>query len=114
MILLTRVRRNGTVDLLIVLAEENLQRIREYDAAEILWATLPQDYAMRRPHTIGIGFCTAEEQREIERMSQTDPDWRNKAFALVSRGFKFKFKPEAGDHDFGPTVLGKPTEGPKQ
>ena len=112
MLLLTRVRPNGKVDLLIVLAEENIERIREYDAAEVIWPQLPREYSMRMPHTIGVGFCTAQEQEEIKRMSARDPDWREKAFKLVTRGFKFR--PDKGDHDFGPTVLGKPTEGPKQ
>ena len=112
MILLTRVRRNGTVDLAIVLDQQGIDRIQRYDAAEVLWDQLPPDYKMRRPHTIGVAFATAEEHKEIERLSQTDPDWKEKAFQLVTRGFQFR--PDLGDHDFGPTVLGKPTEGPKQ
>ena len=112
MMILTRVRRNGTVDLLIALAEENIERIKQYDAAEVIWPQLPREYAMRRPSTIGITFCTEEEQRFIQSISNTDPNWQEKAFALLTRGFEFK--PDRGDHDFGPTVLGKPTEGTKQ
>ena len=112
MIILTRIRRNGTVDLLIALAEENIERIRQYDAAEVIWPQLPREYAMRRPSTIGITFCTQEEQDYIQRSSATDPDWQEKAFALLTRGFEFK--PDKGDHDFGPHALGKPTEGTKQ
>jgi len=112
MIILTRVRRNGTVDLLICLAEENIERIRLYDAAEVIWPQLPREYSMRMPSTIGITFCTAQEQTQIERMSATDKDWRDKAFAMLTRGFEFK--PDRGDHDFGPTVLGQPTKGTKQ
>lgn len=112
MLMLTRVHRSGTVDLLIVLSEESIERIRKYDPAEIIWAQLPPEYAMRKPHVIGVGFCTEAEQKEIERLSNSDPDWKEKAFAMISRGFAYK--PEAGDHDFGPTVLGKPTEGKKQ
>jgi hypothetical protein len=110
-ILLFRTRRNGKVDLLICLAEENIERIRRYDAAEVIWPQLPREYSMRMPSTIGITFCTAEEQEQLEKMSATDPDWKEKAFALLTRGFEFK--PDMGDHDFGPTVLGKPTEGAK-
>ena len=112
LIILTRVRRNGTVDLLICLAEENIERIRSYDAAEVIWPQLPPEYSTRRPHTIGVTFCTQEEQDQVTMMSNIDPDWKEKAFAMLTRGFEFK--PEMGDHDFGPTVLGKPTEGPKQ
>ena len=112
MLILTRVRRNGTVDLLIGLGDDNIERIRSYDAAEVVWPQLPHEYSMRRPHTIGITFCTQAEQDEIARLSNSDPDWKEKAFKMLTRGFEFK--PEMGDHDFGPTVLGKPTEGTKQ
>jgi hypothetical protein len=112
MILLPRIRRNGRVDLLIVLDEESFSRIRTYDPAEVLWDQLGYQYSTRRPATIGVTFCSAGEQEEIERMSATDPDWKEKAYTLLTRGFKFQ--PDKGDHDFGPTVLGKPTEGSKQ
>lgn len=111
MMLLPRVRRNGTVDLLIVLDEESITRIREYDNAEVLWNQLPPDYSMRKPNCIGVGFATAAEIKQIEESSVSDPDWKEKAYSLVTRGFKFQ--PEKGDHDFGPVVLGKPTEGVK-
>jgi hypothetical protein len=111
MMLLTRVRRNGTVDLLIALDDENIERIRQYDYAEVVWPQLPREYSMRRPSTIGITFCTKEEQEQIAVMSNTDPEWKEKAFKLLTRGFEFK--PDRGDNDFGPTVLGKPTEGVK-
>jgi hypothetical protein len=111
MIILCRVRRNGTVDVLIALAEENIERIRQYDAAEVIWPQLPSEYSMRKPSTIGITFCTQQEQDEITVMSNTDPDWKDKAFAMLTRGFEFK--PDKGDHDFGPTVMGEPTEGAK-
>lgn len=112
MMILTMLRRNGTVDLLIVLNQESIERIRAYDPAEVQWSQLPPEYSMRKPHTIGVGFCTEAEQKEIERMSANDPDWKEKAFKLVCRGFEYK--PQAGDHDFGPTVLGEPTKGTKQ
>lgn len=111
-LLLPIVRRNGAVDFLIALDEESLARIREHDPFEIMWSQLPSEYSLRRPKTIGITFVSQQEQAEIERMSTTDPDWKQKAFDLLTRGFKYK--PEAGDHDFGPVVLGEPTEGKKQ
>lgn len=111
--LVTRVRRNGRVDLMIILDESSVGRIKAYDPAEVVWTQLPYDTSMRAPATIAVAFATAAEQREIELLSQSDPDnWRQKAFDLLSRGFEFH--PEKGDHDFGPTVLGKPTGGVKQ
>ena len=112
MMLLPKVRRNGTVDLLIALTEENIGRIKLYDQAEIIWAQLGPEYSTRRPATIGITFYTVAEEAEIVRMSQSDPEWKEKAFTLLTRGFEFR--PDLGDHDFGPVVLGKPAEGTKQ
>jgi hypothetical protein len=111
-IVISKVRRNGTVDLLIVLDEQSIERIRAYDQAEVLWGQLPHEYSARRPNCIGIGFATTEELNEIERLSATDENWKEKAYALVTRGFKFQ--PDKGDHDFGPITLGKPTPGVKQ
>lgn len=111
--LITRVRNNGRVDIVIVLADENIERMKRYDPAEIVWADLPSEYSSRRPGAVAVAFATAEDQAEIERMSRTDPEnWKERALKLISRGFEFR--PDLGDHDFGPTVLGKPTEGPKQ
>jgi hypothetical protein len=112
MIILPRVRRNGRVDLLIALDQESISRMQRYDHAEVLWDQLGFEYSSRRPATIGITFCSAAEMKDIERMSVTDPDWKEKAYKLLTRGFEFR--PDKGDHDFGPTVLGKPTEGTKQ
>ena len=112
MLMITRIRRNGTVDLMIALGEENIARIQHYDPAEVMWHQLPTELRNRIPNCIAVGFCTADEQREIERLAMTDPNWKQKAFDKLSRGFVFQ--PEKGDHDFGPTVLGEKTEGTKQ
>lgn len=110
--LITRVRRNGRVDILIVLADENIERMKRYDPAQVLWKGLPPEYAMRQPESVGVAYATADELVEIECMSQSDPDWKEKALKMLSRGFEFR--PDLGDHDFGATVLGKPTKGTKQ
>lgn len=112
MILIARTRRNGRVDLVIVLDEENILRMKRYDPAQISWAGLPDEISMRTPNSIGVAFATAAELKVIERMSVADPDWKEKALQMLSRGFEYR--PDLGDHDFGGTVLGKPTEGTKQ
>jgi hypothetical protein len=112
MMIVHKVRRNGTVDILIVLAEGNIERIKHYDPAEIMWDQMPAEVSQRRPHTIGITFATQTELDQIERDSAIDPDWKRKAFDWLTRGFNYR--PEMGDHDFGPIVLGEPTKGPKQ
>ena len=112
MMLITRVRRNGRVDMLVVLNDENIERMKRYDPAQVLWMHLPPEYSARRPESIGVAFATAQDLKEIEQMSVADPDWKEKAMKMLSRGFEFR--PDLGDHDFGATVLGKPTEGTKQ
>lgn len=112
MMIIARVRRNGKVDVVIVMAEENIERIRRYDPAQVNWRDLPPEYSMRSIHSVGVAYATADELKEIERMSLSDADWKEKALKTLSRGFEFR--PDLGDHDFGPTVLGRPTEGPKQ
>jgi len=112
MMLISRVRRNGKVDIVIVLAEENIERIKVYDPALVEWHQMPHEVSMRVPQLIAVAFATADELKQIESWSVSDPEWKQKALDLLSRGFKFR--PDKGDHDFGPTVLGKPTEGVKQ
>ena len=112
MMLISRVRRNGEVDLVLVLAEENIERLKRYDPAQVKWIELPHEVSMRRPHSIGVAYATAAELAAIERMSVSDPDWKEKALEMLSRGFEFR--PDLGDHDFGATLLGKATKGWKQ
>jgi hypothetical protein len=109
LLLLTQVLRNGTVNLLIVMSEENIERIKQYDQAEVHWGQLPPEYSMRKPRTIGVGYATEAEMVQIEKLVMKGK--KDEAFALVTRGFKYR--PEKGDHDFGPTLLGQPTQGTK-
>lgn len=112
MMLISRVRRNGRVDFAIVLDETSIERMKRYDPAQIFYHSLPAEYSTRRPESISVAFATAAELKQIEEMSLSDPDWKDKALKMLSRGFEFR--EDLGDHDFGPVVLGKPTEGPKQ
>jgi len=102
---------NGKVDLLVAYDEDALKRIRNYDPGEIVWSQFPAEYRNRLPGTISITFCSAEEQREIERLSVSDPDWKEKAFEKLTRGFEYQ--PDRGDHDMGPIVLGKKVKNPQ-
>jgi len=106
MLVLTNLRRNGTVDVLVVMGEENMRRIREYDPAEISWHEFPPEYRNRMPGTIAITFATAEEMERIEKLAMEGR--KGEAFELVTRGFRFR--PEEGDHDGGPILLGKKRE----
>ena len=110
MLVLTKLRRNGTIDCLIGLDEESMKRLEQYDPAQLIWPQLPIEYRNRMPHSISITFCSAADQAEIRRMAACDPEWEPKAFQKLTRGFEFH--PEKGDHDMGPIVLGEKTEKP--
>jgi hypothetical protein len=110
MILLTAQRADNTVYLVIVMGNDNVERIKQYDPVEVIWKELPWKLSSRVPHTIGISYATGEEMAAIEKLAAEGKS--NEALALVTRGWQYH--PEKGDHDFGPTVLGKPTKGPKQ
>ena len=112
MILIPTIRRNGKVDVIIVINEDSIERMKRADPAQVIWAQLPPDYSMRTMHTISIAFCTTAEEKEIEQLSASgDPDWKVMAANKLFRGFEFR--PDLGDHDFGPTVLGKPHRRPE-
>jgi hypothetical protein len=91
---------SGEFNLIVVLEDENIARLKEYDPAEIKWADL-REYSGLKPRTIQIAYGTPEDiKRIIELVRQDKPI---EAAQLISRGWKFR--PEAGDHDFGPTSL---------
>ena len=113
MILIPTVRRNGKVDVIIVLNEESFERMKRADPAQVIWSQLPPEFSTRPMHSITVSFCTAAEEKEIEQLSASgDLNWKLTAAKKLFRGFEYR--PDLGDHDFGPTPLGKPTEGPKQ
>ncbi len=93
---------DGSFDLIVVLEDENLERMREYDPAEIKWRDLGK-FSQYRPKTIQIGYGTSEDVKKISELSQQGKV--AEAIKLVSRGWKYR--PEAGDHDFGPVSLTK-------
>ena len=85
--MITRVRPNGRVDVVIVLSEENIERIRGYDPMDINWDDTPPEIRTQCPQTIGVAYATQEELTSIEKMSASDPDWKEKVLAMLSRGF---------------------------
>lgn len=99
--LMIPVLNKGRVDLLIVLEDDNIERIKQYDPAEVKWSQIP--WPDVRPRTIGIGYATAEEIKKIHKLAEEGKP--QEAIKLVTRGFKFR--PERGDHDFGPISLGR-------
>jgi hypothetical protein len=89
------------VNLVIVLGDDNIQRIKQYDQAEIIWQELPWKYSSRRPHTIAVAYATADEMQAIDGLAREGK--QQEAIDLVTRGFQFR--PDQGDHDRGPELI---------
>jgi selenocysteine lyase/cysteine desulfurase len=101
MMLLTAEHEDGTVSLVIVLGDDNIERIKQYDQAEVQWRELPWKYSSRQPHTIAVAYATPQEMQIIEQLAREGK--QQQAMELVTRGFQFR--PDRGDHDRGPQII---------
>lgn len=93
---------DGKIKLLVVLEDDNVQRIKEHDCAEIIWAQLGQ-YAHLRPSSITIAYANSPEMAQIHKWASEGKN--AEVIGLLTGGFRFR--PEEGDHDFGPISLRK-------
>lgn len=84
---------------LIVLEDENVERIRQQDPVEIKWGQLPK--AVHRPDLVGIVHLGVADVGQLRTLMQEGKI--REAFKFATRGFKYQ--PEKGDHDMGPTSL---------
>jgi hypothetical protein len=100
--LLLPVPWKGKLKLLVVLQDENVERIKQHDCAEVIWAHLGQ-YQNMRPESITIGYASPDEMQQIVKWAEAGEIVE--CIKLVTGGFKYR--PEAGDHDFGPVSLKK-------
>ena len=83
---------NGKVNLIIVLEDANLERIKQHDCAEVNWSDLG-DHAVRTPVKIGVGYVNPEECARLYKMAKKG-DVAG-CLRLVTGGFKHR--PEEGD-----------------
>jgi hypothetical protein len=83
----------------IVLQEENLERIRQYDPAEVSLAKVhelqPQRFEGLKLKDVLIGYGTDADVREALHLLATGAV--RQGLQLLSRGFRYR--PDAGDHD---------------
>jgi len=82
---------NGKVNLLIVLEDANLERIKQHDCAEVNWSYL--GVPVRNPEKIGVGYVNPEECAQLHEMAKKG-DVAG-CLRLVTGGFKHR--PDAGD-----------------
>lgn len=77
----------------ICLKDENIERIKEYDPAEIVVSKFGQ-YSKLKLEAIIIGYATDEEESQLINISK---DQVPESLKNLSRGFKFC--PKRGDED---------------
>ena len=94
----------------VVFGQENLDRILQYDPAEVTLNKLGAPWDRMRLKDVLIGFATAAEEAEVMRLSGAGEG--RKALQMLSRGFRYK--PDTGDHDGPYLSMRTGNEGPKQ
>lgn len=82
-------------DLWVILAAENIDRIRGYDPGEIILDNLPEPWRSLRLRNIQLCYATPLDMAEVTRRIQAGEI--QSALQFLSRGFRYR--PEAGDHD---------------
>ena len=93
----------GQFDLIVVLEDENLERIRDHDPAEQDVLRLPDVWRRQRVRRIQIGYLTPDEMREGMERLESD---RNPVRLLQMVFARWKFRPEKGDNDMPYARLG--------
>jgi len=96
--LLTRLIDPDEVNVLFLLQDDGLERIRKYDPAGIAWGDFHY-VRRRRPRFIGISYADDADMQKILKLVESGK--RDEAFAYAMRGFEVR----EGDHDMGPTSL---------
>ncbi len=90
----------------VVLEDENLERMRAYDPAELVLSKVEGNFPGKRLKDIVIGYATAADVAEVLRLANDGKP--REALKYLSRGWAFK--PEAGDYD-GPYLSVKKQAG---
>ena len=82
-------------DLFLILEDDNLERIKAYDPAEVALRRLPPAWHKLTVRNIQLCYATAEELKLL--MGATNIVEVVKRLKVLSRGWQFK--PEQGDSD---------------
>lgn len=86
----------------IVLQDENIERIKDYDPAEVPNVSrLPSELQELRLKDVLVGYATDEDVAFIERCAREGRP--ADGLRHLSRGFRYR--PDHGDHDRGPERL---------
>lgn len=81
--------------LAVILEDDNLKRIKEYDPAEVLTDKLGAPWTGMKLVGITIHYATTKEIQELSRC--VNPAQATAMLRSLSRGWKYR--PKEGDHD---------------
>lgn len=81
--------------LLIVLEDDNLARIKEYDPASVELNKMPVAFRDVRFTEIHVMYATPEEIQQVQELGADGK--MDEALRILTRGWQYR--PEQGDHD---------------
>lgn len=87
---------------MIVLREGNIERIRAYDPVEIPLKHLPTQFAERTLKDVIVTYATDEDGAKAEALARAGK--ATEALRHLTHGYRFR--PDRGDHDNPPELLG--------
>lgn len=93
----------------VALDDDGMGRIKQYDPAQVDFATMPPEFRNKRLSKVIVGYATAEDIQHILKLSNEGK--MGEGLEYLSRGFAFR--PDAGDHD-GPPLSLKGHDGERQ
>ena len=95
MILPLRLKDSDTYTLFVVLVDENVERLKAYDPAEVTLEKMGPEWSALRLKDVVLLYATPEEAKKIAAVQK--PDEVVSMIRHLSRGWQFK--PSVGDHD---------------
>jgi hypothetical protein len=101
-LILSRNNKQGTRDIMIILGEDNIERMKEKDPFELRCWELPWTEPLG---VVTISYANPTEMVQIEQLArQGKQDEAMKIATGTTSGFAYR--PDKGDHDRGPERLG--------
>jgi len=95
-LVLAHPNNDGTMNVMLVLGPESIERIKEKDPVEFNYNECP--FAKNPPRVIGISYAS---DSEMTQMTQLARQGRTKeAIKMAMSGWKYR--PELGDNDLPP------------
>jgi hypothetical protein len=89
----------------IGLGDDNIERVRQYDPAEVVLSQLGEPFQRLKLKDIVVGYCSEDDFKKVQEIYHAEPTnaGMKKALRYLTRGYKFR--PEFGDHDGPPLSI---------